>query len=56
MTTHIEHVVTEVIPEPETSESGETPDTRWHEQEKYEGMIAHCERMAERVRADGFYD
>ena len=56
MTTYIGRVVTEVIPEPETSEAGEAPDPRWHEQEKLEGMIAHWRRLAERVRAEGFDD
>jgi hypothetical protein len=59
MTTYIEQVVSEVTPEPETtetSESGESPDPRWGEQEKFEAMGARCERLAERVRAEGFDD
>ena len=56
MTTHVERVVTEVIPEPETSESGESPDPRWHDQEKSEAMMTRRERLAERVRAEGFDD
>ena len=56
MTTHIEQVVTEVIPEPETSESDDAPDPRWHDQEKHQAMIGRCERLAQRVRAEGFDD
>ncbi len=56
MTTHIEQIVTEVIPEPETSESGETTDKRWYEQEHYQAMMVHCERLRVRVQAEGFDD
>ncbi len=56
MTTHIEHIVTEVIPEPETTESGETADKRWHEQENHQAIMARFERLATRVQAEGFDD
>jgi hypothetical protein len=56
MTTHVGRLVSEVIPEPDTSESGESPDPRWHDQEQHEALMARRERLAERVRAEGFDD
>jgi hypothetical protein len=56
VTTHIEHAVTEVIPETETSETGESGDTRWVEQEKMAAAMARKTRLKRRVHAEGLDD
>ncbi len=58
MTTHIEHAITEVIVEPdsETTPSAEGPEMRWSEQQKIQSILARTERLAVRVRAEGFDD
>ena len=56
MTTHIEHAVTEVIPEPEPSESGTPRDTRWTEQEKIMATLTRHDRLKRRVQAEGMDD
>lgn len=56
MTTHIEHAVTEVIPEPDPSESGTARDTRWIEQEKIMATLARYDRLKRRVQAEGMDD
>ncbi len=56
MTTHIEHAVTEVIPETESSETGETGDPRWVEQEKIIAVMARETRLKLRVHAEGLDD
>ena len=56
MTLHIEHAITEVIPEPEPSESGEPVDKRWTEQDKVKAAMDHWERMSLRLHAEGMDD
>jgi hypothetical protein len=56
VTTHIEHAVTEVIPEAEASESGEPGDTRWVEQEKIAAARSRSIRLERRVHAEGLDD
>lgn len=56
MTTHVEHAVTEVIPQQEPAESGESGDQRWAEQDKIKATISRWNRLRFRLSAEGFDD
>lgn len=56
MPVHIDHVVTEVIAEPETSTTGESSDKRWQEQMQAEAFMKQTERYYRRLSAESFDD
>ena len=56
MPTHIDHIVTEVITEPEPSTEGDSEDKRWSEQLKAEAFMKQTERHYQRLRAVSFDD
>ncbi len=56
MTTRVERVISEVIPQQEPSESGERGDERRSAEEKVKAAMAHHERLKLRVSAEGFDD
>jgi len=56
MPTHIDHIVTEVIAEPEPVGEGEGEDRRWSEQLKAEAFMKSVERYHQRLRAEAFDD
>lgn len=56
MTTRVERVISEVVPQQEASESGERNDERWSAEDKIEAAVAHHERLKLRVAAEGFDD
>ncbi|WP_319549557.1 hypothetical protein [Desulfogranum marinum] len=56
MTTRVERVISEVIPQQDASESGEKGDERWSDKEKIMATMAHHERLKLRVAAEGFDD
>ncbi len=56
MSTHIDHIVTEVIAEPEPASDGEPEDKRWSEQLKVEALLKLTERYRQRLSAESFDD
>ena len=56
MTTHIERVLTEVIPEPETPAESQGDRPSWQEVERVRRAFAELRRLALRTRAEGFDD
>ena len=56
MTIRVDQVVSEVVPEPEPSESGESGEERWVAEEKILAALARQERLKRRVAAEGFDD
>jgi len=56
MTTRVEHVVSEVVPQPEPSESEEQSDDRWTFEDRVAATMARQERLKWRVAAEGFDD
>jgi hypothetical protein len=56
MPTYIEHIVTEVIAEPEPSTEGDGEDKRWSEQLKTEAFMKQTDRHYQRLRAESFDD
>lgn len=56
MTTRVEQVISEVIPEQDAPESGEGRDERWSGEERALAAAAHHERLKLRVAAEGFDD
>ncbi len=56
MTTHIEHAVTEVIPEPELQAGTAEATPSWREQEKIITALSRHVQLDRRLRAEGFDD
>ena len=56
MPTHIDHIVTEVIAEPEPATEGDSADKRWGELLKTEAFMKQIERHYRRLRAESFDD
>lgn len=56
MPTHIDHVVTEVIPEQEADKETGGGDQRWQEKMKVEAALKQVERHQQRISAGGFDD
>ena len=56
MPINIEHVVTEVITEPDPSTGGDAIDKRWTEQLQLEAHLKQSERYTRRLRAEDFDD
>jgi hypothetical protein len=56
MPTHIEHVVTEVVPESSGGGESNGGDKRWAEQMKTQAQLKQWERHSDRLRAEGFDD
>lgn len=56
MPTHIDHIVTEVIAEPEPATEGDSDDKRWGELLKTEAYMKQIERHYRRLRAESFDD
>ena len=56
MPTHIDHIVTEVIAEPEPVSEGEGEDKRFSEQLKAEAFMKQTQRHHLRLRAESFDD
>jgi hypothetical protein len=56
MTTRVERIISEVIPQQESSESGERNEERWDAEDKIKAAMAHHERLKLRVAAEGFDD
>lgn len=56
MPTHIDHIITEVIAEPEPVSEGDSEDKRWSEQLKAEAFMKQTERHYQRLRAESFDD
>ena len=56
MSVHIEHVVTEVIPESESNNETATNDKRWSEQMKLKALMKRNECQNKRLRAEAFDD
>lgn len=56
MPIHIEQIVTDVVTEPEPSESGHAADPRFVEQMKFEAQLLRVERLRRRLAAEGFDD
>lgn len=58
MTTRIEHIETEVTPEPEADHSRGLggADSRWIEQEQIDAALERRRWREERLSADGFDD
>jgi hypothetical protein len=56
VTTRVEQVISEVIPEQDVPESGERRDERWSVEERIMAATARHERLRLRVAAEGFDD
>lgn len=56
MPTHIDQVVTEVIPEPESRHESGDGDKRWQESMQVEAILKQSERKYRRICAGGFDD
>jgi|GEM_PF-2962744 len=56
MPMHIDHLVTEVIDEPETPSDGEATDERYSGQMKMESFLKQNARYEQRLRAEAFDD
>ena len=56
MPTHIDHIVTEVIAEPEAVTEGDSADKRWSEQLKAEAYMKQVDRHYRRLCAESFDD
>jgi len=56
MPTHIEHVVTEIVPESQPNQEGSRGDQRWQEKMKLLATIKQSERQQMRLRAEAFDD
>lgn len=56
MTTRVERIISEVIPQQEPEASGERGDERLRDEERIMAVTAHHERLQLRVSAEGFDD
>ncbi|MCP3688985.1 MAG: hypothetical protein GY784_11265 [Gammaproteobacteria bacterium] len=56
MPTHIDHIVTEVVAEPEPVTDGDSADKRWSELLKTEAYMKQIERYHRRLCAESFDD
>ena len=56
MPLHLEHAVTEVIPEPEPPAATEPNDSRWRDAEQVLETLKRMQLLAERTSAEGFDD
>lgn len=58
MTTHIDQIQTDVVPEPEADEAGpaEPMDSRWDSEEKLAMALERRRWLRDRLSAEGFDD
>lgn len=56
MPTHIDHIVTEIVPEPETGGDSGPGDQRWLESQKLQAQLRQLDRLQQRLQAEAFDD
>lgn len=56
MPTHIDQIVTEIVPEAEAGSESGPGDSRWLEAQKLQAQLKHLARLENRLSAEAFDD
>lgn len=56
MTAYIERIITEVVVQPENSETGEGTDPRWLDAQKITAVMKNQQQQQDRINAEGLDD